>query len=58
MKPCPECDADVSDAARACPNCGHPFGRPIGVQLLIGLFWMAAIFVIGWLVFAIIAVMS
>lgn len=24
---CPECDANVSTAAPACPSCGHPVGR-------------------------------
>lgn len=23
---CPECKRDISDAAEACPNCGHPMG--------------------------------
>ena len=23
---CPECDREISDQAKACPNCGHPNG--------------------------------
>ncbi|MFH1894599.1 MAG: zinc ribbon domain-containing protein [Patescibacteria group bacterium] len=26
---CPVCDKDVSDKARACPNCGHPFKKMV-----------------------------
>jgi len=26
---CPICDKDVSDKAKACPNCGHPFIRKV-----------------------------
>ncbi|MDQ2747197.1 MAG: zinc ribbon domain-containing protein, partial [Acidobacteriota bacterium] len=26
---CPECANEVSSTATACPNCGHPFVRPI-----------------------------
>jgi uncharacterized membrane protein YvbJ len=25
---CPECSAQVSDAAAACPHCGHPIAPP------------------------------
>lgn len=25
---CPECDKEISDAAPACPNCGHPLKQP------------------------------
>lgn len=25
---CIECDHQISTAARACPSCGHPVGRP------------------------------
>jgi len=25
MMKCPECQHDVSEAARTCPQCGHPF---------------------------------
>jgi hypothetical protein len=25
---CPECSNDVSDAAAACPKCGHPIAKP------------------------------
>ena len=28
---CPECGTDVSDAAAACPKCGHPLkATPVG----------------------------
>lgn len=26
---CPDCDHDVSTAARACPHCGHPVRRAL-----------------------------
>lgn len=26
---CPECAHEVSSSAAACPNCGHPFARPV-----------------------------
>lgn len=26
---CPECANEVSSSATACPNCGHPFARPV-----------------------------
>ena len=25
---CPECNAQVSDKAAVCPNCGHPINMP------------------------------
>lgn len=31
--PCPECDKEVSDRARACPNCGFPVAEEIGRAL-------------------------
>ena len=24
---CPDCDKEVSDQARSCPNCGHPIAK-------------------------------
>lgn len=31
--PCPECEKEVSDLARACPNCGFPVSEEIGRAL-------------------------
>ena len=28
LRPCPECNTEVSDQARACPKCGHPLKTP------------------------------
>ena len=30
---CPECEKDVSEKARACPNCGYPI-YPFGKKLI------------------------
>lgn len=28
MKKCPECNKDVDDSLKVCPNCGYPFKKP------------------------------
>jgi hypothetical protein len=33
---CPDCSAEVSDAAPACPKCGRPSGRAAIVQTTAG----------------------
>ena len=32
LKPCPECNAEVSDKAASCPRCGAPISAPPPVQ--------------------------
>lgn len=33
--PCPECNKEISDKAKSCPNCGYPFCRfwPVGERI-------------------------
>lgn len=28
LTPCPECEHQISESARSCPNCGHPLKQP------------------------------
>ena len=46
---CPECNHEMSDSARSCPNCGYKVKKPIDKKIIIGI--CIAVAVIGLIIF-------
>ena len=47
---CPECKKEISGAAAACPQCGHPFPQPAGEGLVVIAYILAVVFPIAGVV--------
>lgn len=45
---CPECGKEVSDDAKACPNCGHALKPSMAVPILLGISCLLAALVIAF----------